>query len=245
MSTGLTIGESIQRVQSLYSKGVKSQDSRLSSRHTYSSLLSARSTITKQQRNKKQKISDFTYQVLPCVELEKAPVNECPCIPQAGCWILRTKYELPVAMTDLDDMMIRSVTTLDGITTIDPTSYKTIKYQAGKKYTADKPSYYIRNKRLYVSNRQQLKAITIDGLWDDPIEVKQFPSFCGPCDDCACIDIMDYEFPVDRDSLRAVIQLASNELIILFGQMKEDKMANASDDIALGNQMIHQPNEQP
>ena len=41
----MTVGDLIQRVQSLYSKGVESDDSRLTRRHIYNKLLSVRSTL--------------------------------------------------------------------------------------------------------------------------------------------------------------------------------------------------------
>ncbi len=71
-----TIGEAIQRVQSMYSKGVQSRSSRLSARHIYSALITARSILIKQQSNKNQKANQWTYQVLPCVELIKSTISD-------------------------------------------------------------------------------------------------------------------------------------------------------------------------
>lgn len=237
------IGESIQLVQSMYSKGVQSKDSRLTSRHIYSELLNARSTILQQQDTKGQKASKFIYQVLSCVELQKAVPTECPCVPTNGCLILRTKYQLPTPVTGLSDMLITSMTTMDGSEVINPTTFETVKYDAGKKYTSTQAGFYIRNQYAFITHKRELKGVTVNGLFEDPIQVKQFPSLCGVCAECECLDIMDYEFPVDRRTLRAIAQLATDRLIITFGQMKEDKTNNASDDIMMGNQMIHQPND--
>ena len=41
----ITIGEIIERIQSAYSKGVKTDDSRLSSRHIYSKIKSVRNRL--------------------------------------------------------------------------------------------------------------------------------------------------------------------------------------------------------
>lgn len=243
MSVGVTIGEAIQGTQSLYSKGVQSKDSRLSSRHIYSELLMARSVVFRQQKNKGQLTSTWSFQTLPCIELIKAPVHECPCVPVNGCFILKSKYPLPTAISGLDDALIRAVRTLDNITSIDPTDYQSVKYNAGKKYTSSKLEYYIKNQFMYVVGRKELKVVTANGLFDDPIEVKQFNSLCGDCADCDCIDVMDYDFAVDRNSLSAIQQVAANRLIVIFGQMKQDRNNDASDDIEMGNQMIHQPNQ--
>lgn len=238
------ISEAIALVQEMYSKGAKSKDSSLSSRHVYASLLIGRSTYYRQQSGKNQKANRWVYQVLPCVELIKALPHECPCVPTNGCSILRTKYKLPTPIAGLSDMLISSVTTLDAGITLDPITFETVKYNKGKKYTANKEGYYIRNQYGFIVNRTELKGVTMNGLFDDPIEVHNFPSLCGPCDNCECLDLMDYDFPVDKNDLNAVISIATNRLIIMFGQMKQDTENNASDDIGMRNQMIHQPNNE-
>lgn len=237
------IGEALQLTQSLYSKGVQSKDSRLSPRQVYAETIIARSVILRQQIGKHQIVNEWSYQILPCVELIKALPYECPCVPSNGCSILRTKYKLPTPIGGLDDMLIRSVTTLDGGEKIDLTSFEQVKYDNGKKYTSTKSGYYIRNQYAFITHKEQLKGLSMDGLFDDPIEVHNFPSLCGLCEDCECLDIMDYDFPADKNALKGICQLAANRLIIMFGQMKEDKIGNASDDIVMGNQMIHQPND--
>ena len=52
----MTNGEIIQRVQSMYSKGVESDDSRLRARHIYNKLLTTTAKLYQQQKNKKQRI---------------------------------------------------------------------------------------------------------------------------------------------------------------------------------------------
>ena len=53
----MTNGEIIQRIQSMYSKGVESDDSRLRPRHIYNKLLTTTAKLYQQQKNKKQKIN--------------------------------------------------------------------------------------------------------------------------------------------------------------------------------------------
>ena len=115
--------EIIQRVQSLYSKGVQSDNSRLSSRHIYSKLLTSRSKLLHQKLSKRQKISQFNYQTLPCVELIEAPKNECPCLPPVGCTILKSKYPLPKVLVSLNAHAIEYVTSVDGAISYDETTW--------------------------------------------------------------------------------------------------------------------------
>lgn len=237
----ILLGEAIQRVQSLYSRGVQSSDSRLTARHIYHALLTARSTILKQQYNKNQKPSQWAYQVLPCVELTKAPVHECPCIPNNGCTILRTKEKLPRPVSGIDVMLIKSVTSLDGTINFDLTSFENEKYSKGNKYTSKKPAYYPRNGYLYFTGVKMLKMATIEGLFDDPVEVKLFPSVCGPCEDCDCMSVFDMEFPVDSDLMNGILSLANDELVAIMKQMTEDRANHGADDTGTTGAMIHQP----
>lgn len=236
----MILGEVIQRIQSLYSKGVQSDDSRLTSRHIYNSIITARSSVLRQMLNKNQKVSDWLYQSLPCVELVKAPITECPCIPANGCSILRTKYKLPNPITGINDMEIRAVTTMDGGIRLDPTTFENVKYLIGNKFTGKKPHYYIKNEYLYVTSLKALRGIVITGLWGDPVEAQQFPSLCSDCENCNCVDIMDTDFPVDNDLMKTIIQMVADELISVFRQMDSDDQNNAEDDTkSLG--LIHQP----
>lgn len=237
-----SIRGAIQRVQSIYSKGIQSKDTRLSNRHAYSMLLTGRGTILKQQANKGQKINEWTMQVLPCVELIEAPIHECPCVPTNGITILKTKYKLPSPISGLDRSLITSVSNLDGREKLDPTTYEEVKYLGGNKFTPTKPRYYIRNQFGYIVNRGKLRGVTINGLFGDPLSVYRFPSLC--CTDCNCTDLLDYEFPADEDTLKGILQLVNNELI-LFTQMSEDKSNNSSDDTGQPRgKMIHQPEAQ-
>lgn len=239
----MVVAEAIQRVQSLYSRGVQSDDSRLTPRHTYSALMSARSTLLRQRSDKNQKISDWSYQTLPCIELEKAPIHECPCAPSEGCMVLRSKHKIPKPITNLDSHLIRSITSLDGTTNFDATIFEHEKYSKGNKFTANKPGYYPRNGRIYITVYKTMKAVTGRGLFDDFIDAYFFPSICGECEGCECIDVMDIEVPIDGDLIRPLVKLANEELIIIMKQLGEDKLGNSSED-ASSTGMIHQPQQQ-
>jgi hypothetical protein len=238
----MLLEEIIQRIQSLYSKGLQSKDTRLTPRHIYSAINTARSILLKQQYNKRQKVSQWSYQTLPCVELIKAPVYECPCVPSNGCVILRSKHKIPKPVLGIDKHLIQSLTSLDGSRRFDENDFRNIKYSGGNKYTGKLPDYYFRNQYLYVTEFKQLKAVTLTALFHDPIEVENFPSLC-PCTDCDCRDIMKIEYPFDGDLIKPLIQLSQDELIIIMKQMNEDNYNNASDDTGTQG-IIHQPQQE-
>ena len=236
-------GEVIERSESLYNKGTVAANSRLSKRHIYSALLTARSILIRQQSNKNQSISQWVYQTLPCVELIPAPVHECPCIPTNGCVILRTKYKLPKPISDIEGSLIQSITSLDGKIIFSETTLENQKYELGNKYTAKKPKFFINNGYAYITVLTLLKAVTISLITEDFLEAKNFPSYCGPCEDCECEDILETEFPIDMDLIKPLLDIANEELIFMFKQMTEDNKNNAKDDSGTTGSMIHQPKQ--
>ena len=130
----MKIGEISQRVQSLYSKGVSSDDSRLSSRHIYNKLLTTRAKLISEQAKKKQRVSQWNYQVISCIELIKVPAHECPCLPPIGCDMLRSKYKLPKPLSGLSGSLIQTVTTIDRGKKLNEVSMNAVKSLTGNKY---------------------------------------------------------------------------------------------------------------
>jgi hypothetical protein len=227
----MLIGELIQRIHSLYAKGVHSDETRLMSRHIYNKLLSVRSVLLYRKLNSRQKISQWNYQTLSCVEMVTVPIQDCPCIPPLGCYILRTKHPLPKPLTKYTKHLIKSVTSLDGQTIYAEIDWEDKKYKADNKYTAKKPDYFIRNKYLYITTTKYPEVITITGLFQDPLEVEAFPSYC--CNDAVkpetCISVYDKEFPIDDELIDPMIELCFKELIQLFNSNLEDGTNNTND----------------
>lgn len=231
----MQIQEAIQRVQSLYSRGVQSQNTRLSNRHIYNKLRTTRSKIVKQEADKKQLVNQWTYQTLPCIEMISIPLNECPCTLQAGCMILRSKYPIPSFMTGMDKMLVQSVTGLEGELVLQETSFSEKKYNKGNRYTSSMPGWFIRNYKdksyIYITVNLRLQSITLTALFDNPINAWIFPSLCSD-NYYTCMSYLDMEFPIDNDMMDGIIELATNELISTFIQMKQDTTDNAIDDTA-------------
>lgn len=232
----MIIGELIQRVQSLYSKGVQSDDSRLTSRHIYNKLLTVRSKLISQQAKKKQKVSQWNYQTITCAKLIEAPVHECACLPPIGCEILRTELPIPEVMTDLGEHLIQSVTSINGEVIYDEISWKEKKYKASNRYTANKPDYYIRgqeDKYIYITQRKNVPVIiAITALFEDPLAALSYGSdFCADCEDVVidCESPLDKNFPIDLDMVDTLIEITVQELVLLFSQSIEDKTNDSKD----------------
>lgn len=222
--------EIIQRVQSLYSKGAASDDSRLTDRHIYHKLVTLRSKYLTQQANKKQKMNQWNFQTLPCVALEKVSIYSyhCPCVPPMGCDILKSKYPLPKPLTNLNKHLIQSVSTIDGSVLFNEIAWENVKYKASNKYTAKKPDYFIKDGYLFIVGLTQrmrhLKWITVTGLFEDPIEVQRFPSGCRGEEEevTPCLSPLDSDFAVDMTFVDWIVNEASQELIQFFNTGRED-----------------------
>jgi hypothetical protein len=231
----MRLGNIIDRIQEgFYSKGVKSDDSRLSSRLIYSKILSARAKLLEQTSNKKQFISQNMMQTLSCIELIEAEKHECPCAPPRGCKILRTSIPLPSPLASLNGHMIQSVTSITGEIVYPETTWETIKYQKGNKYTANKPSYFIRSGYLYITHKKGPRIITITAAFNDPIEAMEFGSYCEECNECGdkidnCLSYMDLDFPLQQSVSDTIVTICINELVAIFLQSQEDVTNNSRD----------------
>lgn len=227
-----TVGNLIQRVQSIYSRGVESDDSRLTRRHVYSVLLSVRNTLLFNKINKNQFISHWNHQVLPCVEMIVVPSHECPCLPPIGCEMMRTKFKLPKPISNMSRHILISVTSVEGGVTFNETSFAIKKYKSGNKYTANKPDYFIKDEYLYITVRSHIRAITIIGIFNDPVEVANYPNICGndctDCDDCPD-NPMDVDFNIDEDLEFTLLEMSNKELERMFNR-QPDNNNNAIDD---------------
>ena len=108
-----SIDNIVQRVLSLYNKGVQSDESRLTPRHIYSVVLSNRSTLLEQQSKKKQKINQVNYQTI-ILEMEQVDSVKVACsnIP-LDCSSFRTKKPLPKILSDMNKLLIHSISTID------------------------------------------------------------------------------------------------------------------------------------
>ena len=233
----MKVKDLIQRIQSLYSKGVHSDDTRLSPVHIYNKMTTVRSKLLSQEAKKKQKLNKWNYQTIPCAEMIKASKHECPCVVGNGCEILRTKYKIPKPLTDYNSHLISSVSSIDGEIIYGETTWEDLKNNSGNKYTANLPDFFVRNEYIYITHRFGPKIVTITGLFEDPLEVEKFPSYCEKedCEDCSeCIDFNEVDFPIDADLIDTMIEMCITELLNIFPVMIEDNTNNSSEN----NQII-------
>ena len=228
----MIIREIIQRVLSAYSKGVSSDDVRLTKRHIYNKLLTTRALLLSREVNKKRKLSAWNYSTLPCVEIVEITSNEeCPCIPDVGCSVYRSKYKLPKPIVSLSSYMIKGVYSTDAQRSIKFTevSVNQSKYTKGGKYSSSNNKYMLHNGYIYIISKTPPIIVSIDLLVEDIMEAYNFINYCNN-NSVDCADkILEKEFPIDGYLLEPLIQITIDELISGFSKSLQDSLNNSQD----------------
>ena len=210
----MLIGEVIQRIQSLYSKGSQTDDTRLRKRHVYNILLTNREKIIKQNINKRSYAANWDKQLIPDIPLEPVMYN--------GCSLMKSTCRLPdpiYADVRYDIVVINKFNNVK----FNPTTKETYLYYTGNKYTSKQPYYFIDDKYLYLGNTKITK-VDVLGMWANPIEAYR----CST--DYKCTSNTDIDFYTSTDIIETVVELTMKE-IQLFYQFKEDVTNNQMDDI--------------
>lgn len=231
----MKVKDIIQRIQALYSKGLESDDTRLSDRHIYNKLLTTRARLLTQEARKNRKVSEWNYQTLPCIELIEVPRHQCPCVPPTGCTILRSKYKLPKPLLGVLEHTIDFVSLIDMSQILNPSTVNKVRMLKGNKYTQKSDIYFILEGYIYVVTGKSFKVIMLSGLFEDPLKVKEFKNYCEEsCSDCnKCVDPLNEDFPIDLELIEPLVEMAAQELISIFNQLGvEDLTNNSADNIA-------------
>ena len=229
----LIVNDLISRVRSLYNKGPASNDSRLSTRHIYSKIKSARSLLIRREADKKRKLSDWNFQTIECIKLELVDPSDCPCVVPTGCKMLKTTCKIPKPVQSIFGPSIGSVTTLDGSTIFGKSSWLRKRYKGGDKYTSEIADYFIRDEYLWITHNKRLEWVTVTAVFEDPVEVGLFPynetCSCKCTEEDCCPYPPDLEFPVDSNLVDAIVQMSAQELVQLFKSIPEDTSNDASE----------------
>lgn len=223
----MKIGEVIQRVQSLYSKGVESDDSRLTNRHIYNKIITIRTRLISEDRMSNRRVSPWNQDTLFCVELEKIPAYNCPCLLPPTCkTVLRSKQRLPKAI----DGLITSINSVENSMKIDLVNKNSARYIGGNKYTGSKVNAFIEEDYLYIIKDSSIGIVQIRGVFEDPIQVDMFNAVCNPtCEDCGCTPITEKEFSLEPSKTDRLVEMCVRELIEFFRTNIED-LSNDSKD---------------
>ena len=224
----MKIGDVIQRVSSLYSKGADTDETRLSRRHIYNKLLTVRATHTIQRLNQGRPFSEWDLQPLHCISMTEQ--KAIPCGASYECPFMKSASPIPSALTN-DDTENVVVTNFNGQIIFSRTSFETYKYLMGNKYGYKKPFYFIHDNYLYLINSRMEKA-HMHAIWRNPIEVWRM--HLTNQEKSTCFDNNDVEFFTPEEMIEGIVRVAHDELVKDFVQMTEDITNDSKDSLLQG-----------
>lgn len=225
----MVIREFIDTVVSALSGGVQSDDRTLHPKLVYNAMTIAKTTLITNKENKKQKISDFTYKTLPCVEIIEVDASLCPCLPPRGCTVKRSKYKIPEIVSNLSYLSIRRVATADLMIEYSYSSPKGLKFSKGNKYskTKDQNKYMISNGYIYLYGNNIPPYIFIEAIFKNELEVFKFnDKNCkssgdnlGPCD-----SFLDQPLGIDSSLEKTLLDMTTEYIRNNFLRSKADNI---------------------
>ena len=206
----MKISEIAQRIQTLASKGVQEDGASLSIRYIYNKMLTVRALLISQEIKKKQSVSTWNYQTMPCVEIVRIAKHEYPFINVPADTILRSKHRLPKPLVGYTEHIIKSIMTIDGSEKIDLVTLNAANFQASNKYTSKKLIAFLHDGYIFVLASKKITAISFIALFEDPIAAASFKGLCD--NNPPLVSYQDFEFPIDISMVDALIELTVREL---------------------------------
>lgn len=176
-----------------------------------------RNAVTYEDRMRKSisNLDESIVGTLPCVELTKVDIVECPCAPASGCKFLKSKFRIPKL---LDGLPLAVVTLASECDNCDPeiqeftyVPWSNFQYKLTSRLSAQRTGLYYTMKNidseyhLYIytnSKYKDLKAVTLRGIFKNPIEVAEFP-ICNEVEKIVC-NPMDLPFTIE-DELQPIV----------------------------------------
>lgn len=191
----------------------------------------ARAELIYQKRQRKpETITRHNEQTLPCVTLTRIDMNECPCLPASGCMFLKSTHPIPTPVNDL----IISVTSVTGNVRFDPLKWSNFYSKINSRIPAEGRAKYYTFKDigegvyLYVYNDQFMEAVSVTGIFEDPLDVRRFP-VCDKEPDPICSPL-DEEYVIDKDLIMPMYRSAL-QMVAGFKRISApDNLNNDQDD---------------
>ncbi len=187
----ITANHLVHDILNIASSNSNSDDFKASPEQVLYWVEEIRAMLIGQSLAKKDDINDSWIQYINCLPLIQVDKSEC-CEVQTGCLVLRTQNPIPSTIDTYKDNWLVSVTTPYNELISKSNVFKN-RYQRYNKSASEKPSWYIKNDFLYISNNTFLEYVNIAGLFDSPSELGNFSNCSG--DQCWS---MDSSYPVSN-----------------------------------------------
>lgn len=183
---------------------------------------------------RRPKFNSFDEQTIPCVQMKKIDLNECPCAPATGCYFAKSIHPIPRPIGG----KLTSVVAVSADHKFDFIPWHTFKDTLNSRIPAERTARYYTFKNiessdkvhLYIYNKSDLELLSITGTFEDPLEVAAFPK-CGEESAIVCSPL-DEVFVLEKDLIPVLYDMAFEKLISVKGAVGSDILTNSQDDSA-------------
>lgn len=228
----MTIQQHIDSIKHIFSSGIESDDFRISDRFVFHQMKMVRAMLLQREADKLHFLPDENYQTINCIKLILTNAHDCNCVPEElGCKVRRSESKLPGVLARQKTGYIMTVSTPGG--TIIPfrhlSSINNVKYRVTYN---KKPFWYIHNQYLYIVNFNQLPAVIVTAIFDEPDELSNI-LLCddtGTQSETACFDPKSDSFPIDT-ALASAMEDEVIKRISLMLKTPEDASNDSNDSI--------------
>jgi hypothetical protein len=215
--------------------GKLSDDNSWSTRLVLFFLNMYKSKLIFEKRVGEGSINQFNVQTIPCIEMVRLDIQECPCAPLTGTYFAKSLYPVPRPIGG-KFIVVNSTT---GSEKYDYTRWESFKDIVNSRIPAEryKPYYTLKNinspdkVHLYVLQKENLKLGSISAVFEDPLEVASFPA-CGQLSKNLC-NPLEEDFVIDRELLPVVYELTFQKLINIKQATGSDIITNNIDDTSV------------
>ena len=176
-----SLNKLVYDVKNIYYGGFQSDDAQVSDRQVAYWINQDRAFLTSQLMSAGKTIPETFIQHLECVQLECLDPAEC-CDIESTQKVLRSTQKIPETIHRNGRNTIFSVSSADHTIGFAETNSIRQRYTKHSKYTGGKPSWFIKNGYLYLTNSKELEYVSLSGIFDDPTEALNFINCDGvPC----------------------------------------------------------------
>jgi hypothetical protein len=191
-----------------------------------------RAKLVQQDIDRGSYLTQFYNQTLGKVKLIRATKIECGDMDcEVGNYILRSEFEIPKAIDTKDKNLITYVGTVDGNLPYQRTTFQEATFDKYAKYTGRRTKYYELNNYIYIINppTNNLKYITIIGVFEDPIKVNEFKKVACDSNDY-CFNPFDMEYPMGMKYIDTIYKLITATEFRFNHILQYDTSNNSKDD---------------
>jgi len=188
-------------------------DSKYTDSYLWSLVVQARATVLGNNIKGKSFISSWSSHRF-CIELELVKAEDCSCIPDNSCKVLRSKYKIPRPLIGRyrDAMQVKL---LDGRLLGMIEQYQ-LKSDSLDPIKGEALRYSIINQYLYLWRSKTLKCIYVDGIWENILDWQDIQS------QEYCNDIYDIESGIGQSEITGIMQIMATLLQLPLSRKDDD-----------------------